>query len=368
MEKPKVLNDMEELLCIKATLNNIPINTTLELTPLCNMSCDMCYIHLTREEMNEQGSCLTLEEWLKIAEELKRMGTLFILLTGGEPLLYPNFKELYLSLQKMGFIITVNTNGTLIDEEMAEFFSKNSPRRINITLYGADEEMYTSLCHSPGAFNKVIKALSLLQQKSVPIKLNGSTVKKNKDQQGRIIEIAKRFNIPIEINTYMYPCSRRPSISFDNSSRLSPEEAAILDIEYERYRKGREFEPLKKKLIEKYQYYLTHNIQPENITHSCRAAKSSCWINWKGRISPCVFLESPSYDLKGIDIETAWRKLVEDFNKITLSSKCTSCPKKEFCKVCAACSLWETGSFDGTPEYMCRFSDTFISKLKEESI
>ena len=48
----------------------------------------------------------------------KTWGTLFILLTGGEPMLYPHFKELYTRLREMGFILTLNTNGTLIDNEM----------------------------------------------------------------------------------------------------------------------------------------------------------------------------------------------------------------------------------------------------------
>ena len=76
------------------------------------------------------------------------------LLTGGEPLLFPGFKELYIELQKMGMILTINTNGTLIDEEWADFFQKYKPRRMNITLYGADDQAYEQLCHYPGGFQK----------------------------------------------------------------------------------------------------------------------------------------------------------------------------------------------------------------------
>ena len=62
----------------------------------------------------------TADEWLKVAKEAADMGCLFLLLTGGEPLLHPEFKQIYRGLQELGIYLTVNTNGTLIDEEMAD--------------------------------------------------------------------------------------------------------------------------------------------------------------------------------------------------------------------------------------------------------
>lgn len=60
----------------------------LELLPLCNLNCDMCYVRMSREEMEEVGRLRTMEEWTKTAEDMMKAGTLFVLLTGGEPLLY----------------------------------------------------------------------------------------------------------------------------------------------------------------------------------------------------------------------------------------------------------------------------------------
>ena len=65
-----------------------------------------------------------MEEWTKVAEDMMKAGTLFVLLTGGEPLLYPHFRELYQKLRGLGMIVTINTNGTLIDEEWADFFAE----------------------------------------------------------------------------------------------------------------------------------------------------------------------------------------------------------------------------------------------------
>lgn len=123
--------------------NGIPINDSLELLPLCNMDCSMCYVHLSREAMEQAGHLRTIDEWLMLAGQMRRSaGVLFLLLTGGEPLLYPNFRDLYLELKKLGIILTINTNGTLINKTWAQFIGVHKSRRINVSLYGSDNQTY----------------------------------------------------------------------------------------------------------------------------------------------------------------------------------------------------------------------------------
>lgn len=148
---------MEKMMMTRAARNQYPINGSLELLPLCNMNCDMCYVRLDHKEVEKRGGLHTVEEWMDLAKQMADAGVLFLLLTGGEPLLFPGFKKLYLELKKLGMILTINTNGTLIDEEWADFFAENLPRRINITLYGSDDTAYETLCHYPGGFEKTRK-------------------------------------------------------------------------------------------------------------------------------------------------------------------------------------------------------------------
>ena len=118
------INSIEEKLCYKSTLENIPLSGAFELLPLYNMDCSMCYIRLAPEEMKRHGRIRAADEWIAVAKEMKEKGILFILLTGGEPLLYKDFKKLYSSLRNMGVIVTINTNGTLINEDIASFLEK----------------------------------------------------------------------------------------------------------------------------------------------------------------------------------------------------------------------------------------------------
>ena len=179
MESLQDINPVERALVNKANQNHVPITANFELTPTCTLNCDMCFIHTERNVVERHGGLLPLQQWLDWAEQLQDMGTLFILLTGGEPMLYPHFKELYTRLREMGFILTLNTNGTLIDNEMVRILQTHKPRRINVTLYGSSRETYGRLCHNPQGYTLCVEALKRLKKADIDVKLNVSIVRKN---------------------------------------------------------------------------------------------------------------------------------------------------------------------------------------------
>ena len=152
----------EAFLLRRAAKTGVPITGSFELTPLCNLNCKMCYVRVNRTEQEKISRLQTAEEWTALAEKLRDAGTLFLLLTGGEPLLYPAFRAVYLAVRKRGMIVTVNTNGTLLNEDWAAFFAKNPPRRVNVTLYGASGETYKSLCGDETGYAKAMRGIRLL--------------------------------------------------------------------------------------------------------------------------------------------------------------------------------------------------------------
>lgn len=141
---------IEHALQRKAAAEGIPISGTLELTDACNLHCNMCYVR------HGVPACGMLDgtAWISILEQLRDAGTLYVLLSGGEPLLHPDFMEIYLAAQRMGMVVSVNTNAAIIDEEWADFFADYPCKRLNISLYGADAAAYDALCHRAAAFEK----------------------------------------------------------------------------------------------------------------------------------------------------------------------------------------------------------------------
>ena len=82
-----------------------PLAGNFELTARCNFNCKMCYVHLTAEEQQRRGRELTADQWLAIAEQARSRDMLFLLLTGGEPLIRTGFRYLLTELKKMGLLV-----------------------------------------------------------------------------------------------------------------------------------------------------------------------------------------------------------------------------------------------------------------------
>lgn len=356
---------VERMLLNQAKRAHIPANGSIELLPLCNMNCDMCYVRLSREEMEKKGRMRTADEWLEIGRQMQKSGVLFLLLTGGEPLLFPEFKKVYLGLREMGMILTINTNGTLIDEEWAAFFGAYRPRRINITLYGTEEETYRDLCHYPGGFEKTIRAIRLLREHGVDVKVGGSLTKENAKDLDKILDMEEKLQVPVRIDTYMMPAERERSAPFDMQARLNPEDAARARVHALKREMGPELFPqYVRQSIEQAEREQTEPAAPRPVT--CMAGRCSFTINWQGEMRPCVIMTEPAVSVFEVGFEKAWQYIVEETDKIFLNSRCSVCRLRHLCRTCAAAAFLEAGSYDRVPEYLCRYAEESLRLLKME--
>lgn len=365
MEALEGATTMERMLLAQAKQSHTPVNGSIELLPLCNMNCDMCYVRLSREEMERQGRLRTAEEWLEIGRQMKDAGVLFLLLTGGEPLLYPDFRELYLGLRRLGMILTINTNGTLVDEEWAAFFGKYKPRRVNITLYGADEKAYADLCHYPGGFARTISGIRLLQKYGVDVKVGGSLARANRGDLDRILEIGEQMDVPVRVDTYMMPAARERELPFAMQSRLKPEEAAQARVRALKREMGAElFGQYAAESVGRAEHPEPAEEKPGQM--ACMAGQCSFTINWQGEMRPCVILGKPAISVFESGFQNAWKKLMEETGNIRLSARCSVCHLRHLCRTCAASALLEAGSYEAVPEYMCRYAKETLRLLREE--
>ena len=357
-------SSVERALINQAKEKKVPINGSLELLPLCNMNCDMCYVRLSREEMEQKGRLRTADEWLEVGRQMKDAGVLFLLLTGGEPLLFPDFKRLYLELRKMGFILTINTNGTLINEDWADFFGTYPPRRVNITLYGADEEDYKRLCHYPGGFQRTIQGIRLLREQGIDVKISFSVTKVVRHSMERVFSIGEELQVPVHIDPYMMPAVRERSLPFSEQSRVLPEDAASASLEALRLQ-------FPKEIYDQYVEQTIARVEDPDFPRgdgnmSCLAGNCSFTINWQGQMRPCVVMSSPSSSVFEKGFAAAWEEVKTETWKLSIPEECTKCKFKPICKVCVAASLLETGAYDGIPDYLCRYSEEYYRLLKEE--
>ena len=127
----------------KAREHDTPISGSFELTPLCNLDCRMCYIHLTDPTVKER--MLSGEQWIDLMRQAIDHGMMIALLTGGEAMTHPDFRKIYLYLIEQGISVHVKTNGILLNREMVELFTEYPPYIIDVSLYGCDGESYMTV-------------------------------------------------------------------------------------------------------------------------------------------------------------------------------------------------------------------------------
>ena len=161
------MQSIRDRLLEKAARSHLPIMSSFELLPVCNLNCKMCYVRKSMDDVRKEGGYKNAEWWLDVARDAADCGLLYPLLTGGEPFLHPEFEKILEGMLKMGLQVSINSNGTLIDRDWSMFLSKNCPTRINITLYGASEDTYQNLCGDGNAFYNVQKAVELLKEYGV---------------------------------------------------------------------------------------------------------------------------------------------------------------------------------------------------------
>lgn len=354
-----------------AAQKGVPLSGTFELSPCCNMDCRMCYVRKSREEVNLAGGEIPAGKWLSMAEECRRAGTLFLLLTGGEPFFYPGFRELYEELAGMGFMISMNTNATMITEKTVSWLSKNPPARMNITLYGASDETYERLCRNPRGYTQTVNAVKMLKKAGISVKFNASMTPWNIGDLDGIYRTAQELDVYVQAAAYMYPPVRKDRERIGQGNRFTAEEAGKWEAAIDRKRLTREqyqarVEQIRRNILEKNS--ADQSTQSETgEPMRCRAGRTSFWINWKGEMTPCGMMVTPvTYPFRD-GLMKAWDELRDATAKILLPAKCRGCTMKDLCPVCAASVYTETGAFDTAPEYLCRMTRTKVRCTAGES-
>lgn len=353
----------------KSARSHIPVSGTFELTPMCNMSCEMCYVRMKTEDVLKSGKRLrTVQEWMEMARIAKEEGMLFLLLTGGEPFLYPHFRELYEQLAEMGFVISINTNGTLIDEKTVEWLSENPPGRMNITLYGASDETYERLCHNPRGYTQVQRAIELLQKAGIMVKLNCSVTPYNETDLEKMVLFARERGLMLQASSYMFPPLRRDRHMVGQNKRFTPEEAAYAAAEIVKLQNGEEKFRQYVKILKDGNAAMEDSrdecLVEEGEIIRCGAGRCAFWLTWDGRMLPCGMMIRPEAYPFQDGFKDAWKKINDEVEAIRLPAKCAGCPLKKQCQSCAAMVQTETDTFTEVPEYRCRMTHCYLEQCE----
>lgn len=295
----------------KAYADAIPISGTFELTPRCNFNCRMCYVHLPESEINHYGQELTAKEWIRIAEEAKRAGTTWLCITGGEPLMHPEFETIWKELSQMGFFITLQTNASLI-KQYKKLFEKYPPRLCKITLYGSNNETYQKVCRVQKGFSEVDQGIQLLIEMGSSLEIVSTVINQNVGNVEGIIDYVSKNKLTWYPNINIRAADRGVDVDM-KTLRISNSELRKENLSSQ---KGAVCE---KKPCE-----------------YCRDYRLGYWIVWNGFMRFCSFMNGPDISIRGKTFLKCWEELISVQDSLEWPDECKCCDIKENCKRCPA--------------------------------
>jgi MoaA/NifB/PqqE/SkfB family radical SAM enzyme len=133
-----------------------PFSVGLLTTFRCNFNCEFCRLpQLGGNEMTPGETIMLLEQFRKVGA--KRLG-----ISGGEPLLRENIGTVISAANRMGFWVTVNTNGFLLPEKLDEL---KDARLIVVSLDGTPE--IHDHIRKAGSFERLRKGVQLARARGI---------------------------------------------------------------------------------------------------------------------------------------------------------------------------------------------------------
>lgn len=174
-----VLNSLKQARGFVDKLNYLsaPLTTFLHLTWGCNIKCKYCFLNAPRKPLRRP---LTLSEFRRIIDELSEMKTFELCITGGEPLLHPQFLDIVEHAYAKGFALNVTTNGLLLNGHLARALARYRVN-VQIPLQGSTQKIHEDLTCMTGSFNGALRAIRLLNSYKANVSVITVLQKANKE-------------------------------------------------------------------------------------------------------------------------------------------------------------------------------------------
>lgn len=323
--------------------NNIPLSVYVELTYRCNLKCIHCY---QSDKANDE---LTFKEISMFLDEISEMGTLFLVFTGGEPLLREDFWEIASYGKKKNFALYLYTNATLISEEIARDLKKLNFLSVHLSLLGATPEVNDKITGIKGSFSKILKAIEHLKKYRVGILAKSTIIKENFHQTDDLKKLAKELDIELIMSPVLF--SKRDGSSTDfyrlNSKQLKS---------YYRQSKISEIKN-------------TFSQREKTDGLFCAIGKTFVAITPEGKIYPCLSIPYSAGNIRDKSFKEIWNysNILNQLRQHSLceTDECFKCPAKNYCIRCSGFSIMESGKFFSPSDQACKSAYILKEVLNE---
>jgi radical SAM protein with 4Fe4S-binding SPASM domain len=323
----------------------LPLSGSMELTFRCNLRCAHCYVGDQRSGDPDRTE-LSTAEIKRILDELCDAGCLWLLLTGGDPLVRPDFLEIYHYARRKGFVISFFTNGTLLTPQIADALVESPPLSIEITLYGYTQATYERVTGIPGSHAHCMRGIDLLLERGFRLKLKTIAMSLNVHEIPDMQDFAKRNGVDFRFDPMIVAQLDGGKAPLD--VRLSPDQAVVMDLnDAERVQEYKEA----------HEQFAGIRPDPKRL-YSCQAGRNSFHIDPYGNLSPCMLSRSQSFNLREGSFAEGWNQFLPGVigRPRPLASACAECNLIAICGQCPGWASLENGDPFQKVDYLCHLA------------
>jgi len=333
------------------------LSLDIELTERCNNACQHCYINRPMDDLQALSQELSTTEWQTVIHQAAELGALSVRMTGGEPLLRPDFMELYLYTRRLGIRVQLFTNARRIDTTLVDMFGRIPPgEKIEITVYGMTSHSYEAATCTPGSFEEYQQGIELLLERNIPFMVKMALLPPNIAERPTFETWQAGLPWPENPPHFIVNFNLRGRRDSANRNRLirklriPAEDAAQIIISSEATRQ------------ELFQFCSHHMGPAGDLLFPCGAGQKGC-VDAYGRYQPCMLLRKPglSYDLHQGTLHEVLTTFFPGLRSMRATNsaylqRCAVCFLHGLCEQCPAKSWSEYGTLDTPVEHLCELA------------
>ena len=306
---------------------DVPYSGSFELTPLCNLDCKMCYVHLQDPSVKQR--MLSGEQWISLIQQAIDEGMMEALLTGGEAMTHPAFWDIYMYLINHGIITRVKTNGLLLNEGAISRFKQYPPYKIDISLYGCDSESYVAVT-GVDAYEQVVRNIRLAVEAGLTIQIMVTPSSYMSPWTERVMQLAGSFGVSVMVNGSLIE-------AHENTGRKKADFDLTLEEDMSIKEKAKEMLPPLYDPAD-HEFFMKRRNRPVLLDKGlyCSAGRSGFAVNWDGVLLPCLAFPRDvlhAHPLRD-GFRQAWSEVNEAVKNYEIPKACHSCELNDKCHYC----------------------------------
>jgi MoaA/NifB/PqqE/SkfB family radical SAM enzyme len=336
----------------KVAQRRIPISGNLALTHCCNLRCVHCYLGKEINAPARDVRELDAGQWQKIIEQITRAGCLYLLFTGGEPLLRKDFPDIYRHAVTRGLLVTVFTNGMLIDDSIIELWRQLPPRIVEITIYGAAPATHDRVTGVKGSYEKTVNAIKTLIDQNINVKLKTILMTLNRDEFFDMKAMADRWGVSFRFDAAIFP--RLDGDKAPIELRVPPGEAVEKEFS----------DPSRRQQWQEY-FEKMRTLPVRDYLYLCGAGRTHFHVAANGDLQPCLMVTNLYRSLASGTFDEGWKNVMPRIRERKPGGdySCGRCEKRVLCGHCPAFFQLETNREDRFSQYLCDTGQQRLEKI-----